>query len=516
MSICDSVRPRAISSILAPKASHREVSIEWLARYQPTPEIKVGYLYVGDHRSQISQATLIYFKNGIELFKKEKAAWVIMELDTPGGELFAAQKISSMLKELDTQFDIPVVAFINNWAISAGALLAYSSRTIAITKDASMGAAEPITSTGEKTSEKVHSAIRADFANTASFYGRNPLIAEAMVDADILLVMRAGQIVRLEKEDQIEPGDIIVSRKDKLLTLNAQEMMQFKVADLLLEPERLAAITAEEKNRGRWPASKMLLFTSPDFKPFSDATIISYQMDWKTRFLSFLANPIVASILFLVLMIAGYVEFNTPGFGLAGGLGLAALFLILLSSFATEAASWLEVIFLIAGIGLILLEIFVLPTFGIGLFVGILLAAIGLFGLLLPGLREFRFDFDTHTFNAAAISLFERAVFLALALVIGFIIIAILSRYIAPTLARYSPFVLRGEQDKSRGYVAGPAYLPQVGSSGIAFTFLRPAGKVEIESELYDATSSGKFIDRGCEIVVVAVDGNRLVVEEKT
>ena len=80
----------------------------------------------------------------MDYYKKNPPLFLILELNTPGGEVFTAQKISDALKELDTQMDIPVVAYINTWAISAGAMIAYSCRYIAIVNDSSMGAAEPV------------------------------------------------------------------------------------------------------------------------------------------------------------------------------------------------------------------------------------------------------------------------------------------------------------------------------------------------------------------------------------
>ena len=166
-----------------------------------------------------------------------------------------------------------MVAFINNWAISAGAMLAYSSRFITTVKDGSMGAAEPVlTGEGgkmEAASEKVNSALRADFGNRASFFGRNPLLPEAMVDKDLILVIRNGKIIRLENESQLVLSgpnpDEVISSKGKLLTLTAEQMAHEGVADFLLEPARLEPITSEEKSQGSWPAHKMLLFQAPFF-----------------------------------------------------------------------------------------------------------------------------------------------------------------------------------------------------------------------------------------------------------
>ena len=114
-----------------------------------TGENTIGRIVVGDHSKEINQSTWLYVKKALDYYKKNKPLFVILELNTPGGEVFAAQNISDGLKELDTQFDIPVVAYIDNWAISAGAMLAYSCRYILVAKDGSMGAAEPVFNDGD-------------------------------------------------------------------------------------------------------------------------------------------------------------------------------------------------------------------------------------------------------------------------------------------------------------------------------------------------------------------------------
>ncbi len=133
----------------------------------------IGHLVIDDHTGGINQGTWLYIKNALESYKKTKPIFIILELNTPGGEVYPAQQISDALKNFDIQYDIPVVCFINNWAISAGAMLAYSCRFIVATKDASMGAAEPLI-LGEHSqtlpaSEKINSALRADFAIVPAF-----------------------------------------------------------------------------------------------------------------------------------------------------------------------------------------------------------------------------------------------------------------------------------------------------------------------------------------------------------
>ncbi len=494
--------------------------------YDPNVPHTVGYITIDDRTSEINQATWLYVKGALDSYKKSHPLFIILELNTPGGEVFSAEQISDALKEIDTQYNIPVVAFINNWAMSAGAMLAYSCRFITIVKDASMGAAEPITASTEgkmeAASEKVNSALRADFANRANFFGRNPLIAQAIVDKDIILVMRDGNIIKLDKEDQIrtaEPNsDIVISPKGKLLTLTADQLMAYGVADILLPPEKLVLITDAEKAKGQWPASKMLLFQYPFFKQITNTTIDAYQMDWKTHFFAILANPMVSSLLFLGLLIGFYMEMSSPGFGVPATVALTCLFLILLSSFAQEAANWLELIMLVTGALLILVDLFVLPTFGLLGVIGSIFFLIGLFGLMVPGVGSVSFETDTQTFNAAGVFVFERLAWFCGTLVVAVIIMTLLGRYVMPRFTPFHRLVLAGnEQDAKKGYIAGdlPQQLPQPGSIGTVVATLRPSGKVLIHDTIYDAMSNGDFIEKGASIEVTVLDGSNIIVQRQ-
>lgn len=493
-------------------------------KINPEGENRIGKITIDDKTSGISQATWVYVKNALEYYKKTKPALIILELNTPGGEVFSAQKISDALKEMDVQQGIPVVAYINNWAISAGAMLAYSSRYIVITKDASMGAAEPVIQGGtgdelKTASEKVNSAFRTDFANRASFFDRNPDIAEAMVDKDIILVWRDGKVVRLEEESQIiKEGahpDLVISRKGKLLTLDAKHLIEFHVADLLLPPKKLEPVTSEELQKGLYPASKELLFTYPFFAAIPQSVVEVYPIDWKTRLFVFLANPLVSSILVLVMMVGFYIEINTPGFGAAGTLALCALALLALSSFSQEIADKLELVFLLTGLLIVVFDLLVLPTFGLLGMAGVLLFLAGFFGMLLPGLTSVSFEFDTQTFNAAGELFLNRLAWLSLTVILGFILILFLAAYLPSSFSYFRRFVLQGHEQE--GYFAGihPKELPEIGNEGKAASLLRPSGKVEIGGVLYDAISHGKFIEKGAKIIVTGYDGSNVIVEEK-
>lgn len=495
------------------------VNFEDHIKFSPTDENRIGHIVIDDRTSGINQSTWVYVRGALEYYKEHCPIFIVLELNTPGGEVFAAQTISDALKEIDTQLDIPVVAFINNWAISAGAMLAYSSRYITTVKDGSMGAAEPVLQgeggKQESASEKINSAIRSDFASRAAFYDRNPYIAEAMVDKDLILVQRDGKVIKVDNDSLILPTDILVSPKGKLLTLTSKEMKDFGVADLVVSPAKTVPLTEAEKASGDYPASKSLLFTAPFFKDIPNAVMDSYRLDWKGTIFSWLAHPLVQSALFLGVMMGFYMEISTPGFGFPGTIAVISLVLIILSSFSQEIAGMLEVVLFFTGLAIIVIDLFVLPTFGlIGIF-GLGLLVMGLFGLMLPGLKDFNYEFESHTFNAAGVILFDRLVWLSATFLIGLAMIIALAKWILPSFQGFQRFVSTGTQTGWTSTTSDTIY-PVIGTKGTALTTLRPSGKVEVEGVIYEAVTPGSYVSEGNLIVVLGVEGSTLLVNQST
>jgi len=513
------ITPTESAAIKPKKANLLERLKEHITVNSDGPNI-IGRIAIDDRSAAINQGTWLKVKTALDHYKKIKPIFIILDLNTPGGEVFASQKISDALQEMDTQYNIPVVCAIDNWAISAGAMLAYSCRFIAVSKDAAMGAAEVVKSGSEgqiqTASEKINSAIRTDFANRASFFGRNPLIAEAMVDKDMILVLRFGKFVKLNSEDDIRKEgpspDIVVSAKGKLLTLNAEQMIEYGVADLMMQPEKLPLVTASERSAGKWPADKELLFHQQFFDNIPEATIETHIPDWKTKFLAFLANPVVAAALFAGMMIGFYVELNTPGFGFPGAIGVTCLFFMMLSSFAFEAVNWLEVIIIVAGLTLLAIDLFLIPSFGIIGGLGILLFIGGLMALMIPGIENIDYDYDTSSFNAAGEFVMERMAWLVGGLIVSLVAIILLARYVFPALAPFSRFVLYGGEQE--GYVSGadPSKLPQPGEMGEVTSTLRPSGKIIVGGKYFEAVSDGEFIEKGTKVSVLRLDGSVIIV----
>jgi len=475
-------------------------------KYSDTNTNKIGYLSIPmDH--PIDQSTYIYVKLALEEFVKENVIFVVLDLNTPGGQVFAAQKISTALRNIDFQNNIPVIAFLNNWAVSAGSMLSYACRYIAVTPFSIMGAAEPVIAGGgevKQASEKVNSAIRAEFMNLAATYNRNQNIAEAMVDKDVILVYRNNRIIKLQDKNQIRTSDVIISNKDKLLTLNSNGLLKYNVADIFI-PYQKAEVSSDN------PIEISQLFTHDFFQKIPNVEIIKYS-NWKVKFFSFLSHPIVSSLLLMGMFIGFYIEINTPGFGLFGSIALVCLVLVLLNSLSIYAVSWLEVIILLAGLTLLAVELFAIPGFGFIGILGITLAIVGLFSLMVPNIQDI--TFNTEKASLTAISALNKLAWLVATILLSALFIFILGKYLFPRFSFFSRIVSKDEQE---GYVSGPTkeMLPSIGEEGAAYTSLRPSGKITINEKLYDASSERNFIEKGEKIIVINIIGNRIIIKKK-
>jgi membrane-bound serine protease (ClpP class) len=427
----------------------------------------VGYLYIGpDH--PIDHSTYLQIKFALEEYKKRNVIFVLLRLNTPGGDAFSAMEIAELLRRFDRETHIPVVGLVYNWALSSGAMIAYSCRFIAITENALMGTAEPVIAGQDSKTEfapkKMIPALRSEFANVAKFYCRNPLIAEAMVDRDIVLVKRKGQIIQLSDYREVQmlgaDPDQVITTVGKRLILDAHRLVDLGVADLITPITATSSITIQQQVFGIWPADQSQLFNYPFFADIPDAQII-YFHNWIIDVLSFLTTPLVCALLMIGLLIGIY------------------------------------------------LGIYILAKARFLALIGFLLILLGIFVLLLPNFQSLQFSWNWRGWNLPAIEFMHQCVFYLSALLFALIIIAILARFVTPHLVKKNRITPEKE---------GPPEtknLPLIGAEGEAFTSLHPGGKVLIHFHLYDALTDGTFIERGEKVIVIKIQGSAIVVTKK-
>ena len=389
---------------------------------------------------------------------RDSAAAVILDINTFGGRLDAAVAMRDAL----LASPVRTIAFINRRAISAGALISLAAERIAIADGGTIGAAMPVQggAPGAEASpvdEKSVSYVRKEFRATADSRGRPPLVAEAMVDADVEI-----------------PG---VIEKGKLLTLTTEEALTLKVADF-----RANSLDAVLSQIGL--AGAEVRATSPN---------------WAERVVRLLTHPVVSSILLSVAMLGILIEIRTPGFGVPGALGLASLALVLGGHWIVELAGWEELLLVGAGLALLAVEIFVIPGFGV-------VGAAGIAALLAGLAMSLIGAGATPAVMGAAIG--RVAVSAAVAIVTSLIVLQFLPR--VPIGRR---LMLETEMEATQGYAsASERDLSRLGRTGHTLSPLRPAGFADIDGERIDVVSEGEMIEAGAPVVVTRVDGNRIVV----
>lgn len=387
---------------------------------------------------------------------------VILEINTLGGLVDAAIQIRDALLNSETT----TIAYINKRAISAGALISLATDHIVMSPGATIGAATPIqldmTGKGNPVNEKYMSYFRTEMRATAEKTGRRGDIAEAMVDA----------------EYEIEG----VSEKGKLLTLTTEEALTYGIAEY--EATDFAEVLEKFD--------------------FSGADVITSAINWAEQFVRFLTSPLVSSLLMMAGFIGLFIEFRTPGFGVGGTVGVVCLGLFFWGHFLVRLAGWEELILFTAGVVLLLLEVLVIPGFGIAGILGII-SIITSLALSLVG------RFDLLTFQ----DLVKMALSKVLAALFGSIILSIVLLRLFPRTSVGRQIILKDIEKTDEGFVAqGSERSELVGLTGIAITPLHPSGTMRLDNKRYDVVTEGEFVEKNSQVTVLEVEGTRIVVRK--
>ena len=412
-----------------------------------------------------------FIQRTLEDAESNEATAVIFDINTFGGRVDAATQI----KDAILGADILTIAFINRRAISAGALISLSCEKIYMTGGGLIGAATAVDMTGKKGSEKVISFMREEMASTAEKRGRSKEIARGMVDEDLTfthLVIGGDSI----KVDDIE------GRKDgKLISLTTEQALKYKIADG----------TAENM--------EALL----DSLGYSSFETIETAENWSEAIVRFLTNPVVASLLTTFGFLGILFELQSPGWGIPGFVGLTCLILSLSASYIAQLATMSDMLFVLTGLALILLEVLVIPGFGIAGLGGIGLMIYGLYLLLLPDIPVGE-EVLGQAMDGFLIGL------------IGAVIGLVLLVKLMIKTKFWEQLTAPDTQKKEDGYSNTFGWESLQGETGIADTDLHPSGWVRVKDQRIFVVSEGEFIEEGKEIKILSVDGNRVLVRELT
>ncbi len=416
-------------------------------------------VYLIDISGDIDLGLAPYVQRVVNEAEEKNASAIILKVNTFGGRVDAATQIRDAI----INSKVLTIAFIDKRAISAGALISISAKKIVMSPGSTIGATTVVDQAGDKASEKYQSYMRSEMRSTAERNGRRPDIAEAMVDERIFI------------KDFPELDD-----STKLLTLTTEEATKVGYCDFVATDlqELLSHFNLQ------------------------DAEIIISEINWAENVVRFLSNPIISGLLIMLGILGLLTEIKTPGWGVAGTIGLISLALFFGTSYILQLANIWEILIFIIGLALLLIEIFYIPGFGLLGILGIIM----MIGAIFFGLIG---EFPVVSENEISNALIQ----LATSLIASIIFLFILWRFL-PGTPIWGRLILATSETQREGFVSNPDLSFLIGKKGKALSLLRPAGIALIDGKRYDVVSEGDFIQKDEEIEVIEVIGSKIIVKK--
>lgn len=415
----------------------------------PTASSEGPVVYKVPISKEVEKGLLAFLQRSFNEAEEANAEAIVLDIHTPGGFTDAAGEIAKLFDSTD----IPVIAYINDDALSAGALLALHAEEIYMTPRGRMGAAQVIDSSGNAADVKAHSAWLSAMKNAADSSGRKVIYAEAMANPNI----------DLPEYD---------APKGELLTLTAKEALAVGYSegtvnsfDEVLEQIGLA-----------------------------DVEVVSTTETFVESLARFITNPIVVPILLSVAGLGLVVELYSPGFGVAGTMGITSLLLFFYGHTIAGLAGYESLILFVVGVILIVTEVFIA-----GGIAGVLGSVAIVGSIIMAG---------------------GNPMYMALSVLIALVVAAlgavIIIKIFGKKLHLFNKMVLMDATDTESGYVSNVNRTELLGQKAVTTTPLRPSGTIDWQGERVDVVSEGSYIDRGKDVIIVKVEGSRIVVRAYT
>jgi len=430
--------------------------------------------YVIPINGEIERGLVYVIRRGVSEAVSRKADAIILEMNTPGGRIDSTEEIVKILDGIN----VPVVTYVNPRAISAGAIISLATDKIYMKPGSTIGDAMPILLNQQDMpadrKEKMVSYVAAKVRGIAEKKGHNVDLAECMV--------------RIEKEFKI--GDEVICPAGELLTLTSFEAEKKYGSDnkSLLSSGSMETLDDLLKELG-----------------LESATVKTLEVSYAEKIARWIDMTAVSGLILALGLLALYMEFKTPGFGVFGISGLILLSVWFWGHNVAGLAGFEEIALFIVGVVLLAIEIFVIPGFGITGISGIVLIVTALVLAMVQHYPGGNWYPPVTHLEGAATSL-------GLALTICAIGVIILARFL-PETAIFKRIMLTSAVAKEQGYQAGASLDALAGEKGVAETDLHPGGIATIAGKRYTVVSRGDFIDSGTRIIIVQTKGNRIVVD---
>ncbi|MBS0012060.1 MAG: nodulation protein NfeD [Bacteroidales bacterium] len=447
---------------------------------EPADKDKETVVYKFDIKKMIAAPAWRTTQVSLREAREAGADYILIHMNTYGGQVDMADSIRTAI----LNFPRPVLMFIDNQAISAGALISIACDSIYMRPGGSIGAATVVDQTGQQVPDKYQSFMRGMMRSTAESHGkkpsvvngdttwvwhRDPAIAEAMVDP------------RVYVEGVVDTGSV--------LTLTTSEAIELGFCEgQALNPEGVLRLAGIEN------------YKLIEFKPGGTEKIIQ-----------FLINPVVSGLLIMIIIGGLYFELQSPGVGfpLIAAVFAAILYFAPLYLEGLQA-NWQIVVF-VAGIILIMVEIFAIPGFGVA---GVLGIAGIITGLTFTMIDKITFEFGPSPDGQGAQVAMASFAIVIVSMFLAFILSIWLSKKLFSPDNLFGKLALQKIQNIDEGYISFDSKKQKsvIGARGKAHTVLRPSGKVIINDEIYDARSEIGLIERGADIKVIRDETGQLYV----
>lgn len=431
-------------------------------------------IYKINIQKNIGSTTWVYLQNGLHAAKEKKADYILLHINTYGGGVMQADSMRTAI----LNSPIPVIAFIDNNAASAGALISIACDSIYMRSSASIGAATVVTGEGEQAPDKYQSYMRGIMRATAESQGKDTVISSGDT---IVSWKRDPKIAEAMVDQRISIPGIIDSTQ--VLTLTANQAIDLNYCNGIAE-------NIDE--------------IAHKYLGMNEYTLEVYNSTFYDEVKGFLSNPVVQAFLIMIIIGGIYFELKTPGLGFPTAIAITAAILYFTPLYLHGYAQNWEILIFVVGLILIVFEIFVIPGFGVAGIGGIFLVVTGLFLSLIGNVR-FNFDnIPVYQFNQAVLTLIS-----GLGFGVGLII------FLSSRIGKSGIFRKAALLADQEGYYSVPMFPGTlIGKTGIAATVLRPSGKVIIDDEYYDAVAEKGFINKGDKIIVRKYGSSQLYVNK--
>lgn len=409
-------------------------------------------VFVVPVKQTIESGLQSFLERAFKEAEQASADRIVLVIDTLGGRVVNADEIGDLIRSSP----IPVVAYVQNRAMSAGAFIALNADQIIMHPGSTIGAAAVVDGSGTLIDDpKTVSHWVGAMRSAAELNGRDPEVAIKMADP--------YSEVRIEKLNK-------TFGKGEVLTLTAEEALKVGYSEH-------TAGSVEE-------ALKWL--------GLDNRNVITFNPSIAEQIARFVTSQGIATLL-LILGLAGVaIELFVPGFGVPGIVGLVSFGLYFFGHYIAGFAGMETAVLFAIGIGLLIIELFV-PSFGI----------LGILGIasLVGGILMAAYDTADALLN------------LTVAVIVAAVVVTVFS-YIFKKRGIWNKFILKESLTSEEGFVSAESKILLQGLEGIALTPLRPSGTVDIAGERVDVVTSGEFINQGARVKVIKVEGTRVVVSE--